>query len=138
MTPASDTVVPAASLTRGRLTAAGGARVLAHPALDDIRLEHVLHALSDPIRLRIVRQMAVASAGLACSYFELPVAKSTLTHHFRVLRESGVIHQIYRGTAKLNELRADDLEKLFPGLLDSVLRAAGEEAARLPGPRPAR
>lgn len=133
MTPASHTVLPAASLTPGRSVAAGGARVLAHPSLEEIRLEHVLHALADPIRLRIVRQMAVAPAGLACSYFELPVAKSTLTHHFRVLRESGVIHQIYRGTAKLNELRGDDLEKLYPGLLDSVLRAAGREAVRLTG-----
>lgn len=133
MTPASDTVVPAASLTRGRPTTAGGARVLAHPSLEEIRVEHVLHALADPIRLRIVRQMAVARAGLACSYFELPVAKSTLTHHFRVLRESGVIHQIYRGTAKLNELRGEDLERLFPGLLDCVLLAADQEDERLTG-----
>lgn len=132
MTPASDTAVPAAPLARGRLTASG-ARVLAHPSLAEIRVEHVLHALADPIRLRIVRQMAVASDGLTCSHFVLPVAKSTLTHHFRVLRESGVIHQIYRGTAKMNELRGDDLEKLFPGLLDGVLRAADHEAARLAG-----
>ncbi|WP_328723965.1 ArsR family transcriptional regulator [Streptomyces sp. NBC_00247] len=126
-------MLSAASLTRGRTAAPGGTRVLAHPSLEEIRLEHVLHALADPIRLCIVRQMAVARAGLACSYFELPVAKSTLTHHFRVLRESGVIHQIYRGTAKLNELRGDDLEKLYPGLIDSVLRAADREAVRLPG-----
>lgn len=132
MTPASDTVVPLAPrTTRAPAPVAGGARVLDHPSPEEIRLEHVLHALADPIRLRIVRQMAVSSDGLACSRFDLPVSKSTSTHHFRVLRESGVIRQTYRGTAKLNALRGDVLETLFPGLLDSVLRAAGDEAERL-------
>ena len=107
------------------------ARVLDHPTRDEIRVEGVLHALSDPIRLRIVRQLSGAAEELACSRFELPVSKSTSTHHFRVLRESGVIHQIYRGTAKLSGLRKDDLAELFPGLLDSVLTAADLQAERL-------
>ncbi|MEU6931297.1 helix-turn-helix transcriptional regulator [Streptomyces sp. NPDC046385] len=115
------------------MTTATNPRVLEHPAREDIRLEAVLHALSDAVRLRIVRCMALADTGaeLSCSYFELPVTKSTSTHHFRVLRESGVVQQIYRGTAKLNMLRRDDLEALFPGLLDSVLNAVGAQAARL-------
>ncbi|MBT2508402.1 helix-turn-helix transcriptional regulator [Streptomyces sp. ISL-98] len=112
------------------------ARELAHPARDEIRLEGVLHALSDPMRMRIVREMASADeAELSCSYFVLPVTKSTTTHHFRVLRESGVIQQVYRGTAKLNRLRRDDLDALFPGLLDAVLAAAAGEADRLGGAR---
>jgi DNA-binding transcriptional ArsR family regulator len=106
-------------------------RVLAHPAPEEIRVEGVLHALSDPIRLRIVRQLSGAADELACSRFELPVSKSTTTHHFRVLRESGVIRQIYRGTAKLSGLRKDDLDVLFPGLLDTVLAAADRQAERL-------
>ncbi|MFG2295733.1 ArsR/SmtB family transcription factor [Streptomyces sp. NPDC048603] len=110
-------------------------RALAHPEPAEIRLEAVLHALSDPVRLSIVRDLAEAEAGngaeLPCSYFDLPVTKSTTTHHFRVLRESGVVRQTYRGTAKLNGLRRADLEKLFPGLLDSVLTAAEAEAGRL-------
>ncbi|MFJ4468516.1 ArsR/SmtB family transcription factor [Streptomyces sp. NPDC089424] len=112
-----------------------GSRLLPHPAREDIRLEGVLHALSDPMRLRIVRELA-AHAGdeLSCSHFDLPVTKSTTTHHFRVLRESGVIRQVYRGTAKMNGLRQDDLDALFPGLLDSLLAAAGRQAARLAGP----
>lgn len=68
---------------------------------------------------------------LSCSQFELPVTKSTTTHHFRVLREAGVIRQIYRGTAKMNGLRKDDLDDLFPGLLDSLLGAASRQAGRL-------
>lgn len=107
------------------------ARALAHPSRDEIRLEGVLHAFSDPIRLRIVRQLAGAADELACSRFELPVSKSTSTHHFRVLRESGVIRQTYRGTAKLSGLRTVDLDDLFPGLLDSVLNAADRQAKRL-------
>ncbi len=86
-------------------TALPSRRVLPHPARDEIRLESVLHALSDPVRMRIVSELADAEAALSCSYFDLPVTKSTTTHHFRVLRESGVIQQVYEGTAKMNGLR---------------------------------
>ncbi|WP_307784026.1 ArsR/SmtB family transcription factor [Streptomyces spinoverrucosus] len=107
-------------------------RDLPHPARADIRLEGVLHALSDPMRLGIVRELAADTGReLSCSQFALPVTKSTTTHHFRVLRESGVIRQIYRGTAKMNGLRRDDLDALFPGLLDSLLAAADRQATRL-------
>ncbi|WSX89553.1 helix-turn-helix domain-containing protein [Streptomyces sp. NBC_00890] len=110
---------------------AAGARTLAHPAREDIRLEAVLHALSDPVRLCVVRELAAAEGELTCSCFDLPVTKSTTTHHFRVLRESGIVRQTYRGTAKMNGLRRDALEELFPGLLDRVLEAAAREAERL-------
>lgn len=109
-------------------------RTLAHPETAEIRLEGVLHALSDAVRLSIVRELATADEELACSHFELPVTKSTTTHHFRVLREAGVVRQTYRGTTKLNDLRRADLESLFPGLLDAVLTAATAEAGRLTGP----
>lgn len=110
-------------------TAAG--RALAHPSRDLIRLEAVLHALSDPVRLSVVRELAATDDELPCSHFDLPVTKSTCTHHFRVLRESGVIRQTYRGTAKMNGLRRTDLDALFPGLLDSVLTASRRQAAAL-------
>ncbi|MEI5520215.1 helix-turn-helix transcriptional regulator [Streptomyces brasiliscabiei] len=106
-------------------------RDLPHPAREEIRLESVLHALSDPMRLRIVRELAADGDELSCSHFDLPVTKSTTTHHFRVLRESGVIRQVYRGTAKMNGLRRDDLDDLFPGLLDTLVDAAARESARL-------
>lgn len=111
-------------------TPAVSSRALPHPARDEVRLGGVLHALSDPMRLRIVRELAAAQGELSCSHFELPVTKSTTTHHFRVLRESGVIRQVYRGTAKMNGLRRDDLDALFPGLLDALLEAAARQAAR--------
>ncbi|MFI2373786.1 ArsR/SmtB family transcription factor [Streptomyces sp. NPDC018964] len=105
-------------------------RDLPHPARGEIRLEGVLHALSDPMRLRIVRELAAEDVELTCSQFDLPVTKSTTTHHFRVLRESGVIRQVYEGTAKMNGLRRADLDDLFPGLLDCLLTAAARQDAR--------
>jgi DNA-binding transcriptional ArsR family regulator len=112
-------------------TVAAGSRGLPHPAREEIRLEPVLHALSDPVRLSIVRVLAADGDELSCSHFDLPVTKSTTTHHFRVLREAGVVRQTYRGTAKMNSLRRADLDDLFPGLLDALLRAAARQADRL-------
>ena len=98
-------------------------RTLLHPPVKELELASVLHALSDPVRLEIVRKLD-ADEGCRCGEFSLPVTKSTSTHHFRVLRESGVIEQVPEGTARINRLRRDDLDARFPGLLDSVLRAA--------------
>src|ERR1044072_2888796 len=99
-------------------------RTLHHPAATDVELSAVLHALSDPVRLQIVRTLAVDGCGwLGCGATSLPVSKPTSTHHFRVLRESGVIEQRAEGTALVNRLRRDELDARFPGLLDSVLSA---------------
>jgi DNA-binding transcriptional ArsR family regulator len=95
---------------------------LGHPAADQIELAAVLQALSDPMRLRIVVALAPGQE-LSCKSIDLPVVKSTCTHHFRVLREAGVIRQRQEGTSRLNSLRRADLDTRFPGLLDSVLRA---------------
>ena len=97
---------------------------LSHPARHEIDLAAVLHALSDPMRLRIVAGLALQDKR-TCKSFDLPVTKSTCTHHFRVLREAGVIHQRAEGTTRLNSLRREDLDARFPGLLESVLGAAG-------------
>ena len=102
---------------------------LPHPSVEEIQLAAVLHALSDPMRLQIVTGLA-GGASRTCKSFELPVTKSTCTHHFKVLREAGVIHQRQEGTARLNTLRRDDLEARFPGVLDTILQAAGETPPR--------
>jgi DNA-binding transcriptional ArsR family regulator len=96
---------------------------LCHPGPEEIELAAVLHALSDPMRLAIVAGLAVEDQR-TCGSFNLPVTKSTCTHHFRVLREAGVIRQQLEGTTRLNSLRRVDLDARFPGLLDSVLEAA--------------
>lgn len=99
---------------------------IAHPRRAEIQLAAVLHALSDPVRLKIVAALASADGEHSCGSFDLPVTKSTCTHHFKVLREAGVIHQRQEGTARLNTLRREDLEARFPGLLETVLEAASE------------
>jgi len=106
-------------------TAATAPEALEHPAREQIELAAVLHALSDPVRLRIVAALAHAEEERTCGSFELPVVKSTCTHHFRVLREAGMIHQRLEGTTRLNSLRRKDLDARFPGLVDAVLQAAG-------------
>jgi DNA-binding transcriptional ArsR family regulator len=98
----------------------------AAPELEEIELERVLHALSDPVRLRIVAALA-GGGELSCGSFDVPVTKSTCTHHFRVLREAGLISQRRVGTARLNELRRDELDSRFPGLLDTILQAAATD-----------
>jgi DNA-binding transcriptional ArsR family regulator len=96
----------------------------AHPEAHEIELSAVLHALSDPTRLMIVEALA-GGQERTCKSFGLPVTKSTCTHHFRVLREAGVIHQRLEGTTRLNSLRRVELDARFPGLVDAVLRGAG-------------
>lgn len=102
---------------------------ITHPTCDELQLGAVLHALSDPVRLRIVAELAEGECECTCGSFELPVTKSTCTHHFKVLREAGVIKQRQQGTTRLNKLRRADLETRFPGLLETILRAADRDGA---------
>lgn len=97
-----------------------------HPTRDELELAAVLHALSEPVRLEMVAWLAACESGSepTCGSFDAPVTKSTCTHHFKVLREAGVIQQRSRGTARLNTLRRDDLDARFPGLLDAILSSA--------------
>jgi DNA-binding transcriptional ArsR family regulator len=97
---------------------------LAEPRLDDLRVESVLAALSDPVRLQIVRALAASEEeSRSCGSFGLAVSKSTASHHFRVLREAGVIRQHDEGRRRMTELRRADVDARFPGLLDSVIAA---------------
>jgi DNA-binding transcriptional ArsR family regulator len=98
--------------------------LLPHPSTEEIDLAPVLHALSDPVRLQIVCILDGEPDGRPCGALEVPVTKSTASHHFRVLREAGVIVQKDVGRRRLTRLRRDDLDARFPGLLDSVLQAA--------------
>lgn len=97
--------------------------MLPHPERADMRIETVLQALGDPVRLVLVRALAQAPDGIPCGEVPLPVTKSTRTHHLRTLREAGVIATRIEGTRRISTLRRDDLDALYPGLLDGVLAA---------------
>src|SRR4051794_25762105 len=99
-------------------------RELHHPSSTELDLSSVLHALSDPARLSIVRHLA-HEGECSCGHFELGISKATLSHHFRVLRESGVVHARPEGRKRYLTLRAEDLETRFPGLLEAVLGSNG-------------
>jgi len=97
-----------------------------HPSLETVPLSGVLAALSDPTRLEIVRRLEEAgAAGCVCADIGIDASKSALSHHFKVLRQAGVIHQEPQGTARITTLRRDELNGRFPGLLASVLGAEG-------------
>src|SRR4051795_11537332 len=98
------------------------------PAAGAITLPGLMAALSDPARVQILR--ALAGAGeCACGAFDLEIAKATRSHHLRVLREAGLTHTRAEGTRRHVSLRRDDINALFPGLLDAVLVAAEREAS---------
>lgn len=99
-------------------------RPLHHPSADDLHLPHVLHALSDPVRLEIVAHLARAGEECACGSLCASVSKSTLSHHLKVLREAGITHTRANGTHRYLSLRDQELEARFPGLLPSVIGAA--------------
>jgi DNA-binding transcriptional ArsR family regulator len=99
------------------------------PDLADIDVLTVLQALSDPVRLEIVRQLAACCDGigggeLTCGQIDLPVSKSTTTHHLKTLASAGITADREQGTRKYVHLRRAELDQRFPGLIDSVLRAA--------------
>lgn len=92
-----------------------------HPDLSEVPLSRALAALADPCRVAIVRALADAGRELACHEFELSQSKATVSHHFRTLREGGVILTRTEGTKCLNSVRREEFEARFPGLLDLVL-----------------
>ena len=94
-----------------------------HPELESVPLSAILSALSDPTRLEIVRRLSQGSC--TCNDMGLEASKSAASHHIKVLRQAGVIHQRAEGTARITTLRREELEERFPGLLDSVLNATG-------------
>jgi DNA-binding transcriptional ArsR family regulator len=98
-----------------------------HPAPEQFNLSAILHALSDPVRLDFLRQLADCSGETACGTIVTPVAKSTMSHHLRVLREAGLVKVRTEGTQSLTSLRYKEVEARFPGVLKSVLKSVQRE-----------
>ena len=100
---------------------------LFHPALDDITLEGIMHALSDPVRLAIYADIAASGCSKPCSsYLEVReggIPKSTLSQHFKALREAGLIRSERKGVELQNTSRCAEIETRFPGLIPSIAKA---------------
>ena len=109
---------------------------LVHPALEDITVEGILHALSDPTRVEIFSKMADSSRSVNCASFltggQKAVPKSTLSQHFKVLREAGLVRSERVGVEMQNTSRCAEIETRFPGLLSAIVSAlktqSGERA----------
>jgi DNA-binding transcriptional ArsR family regulator len=97
---------------------------LHQPDTAELDLTTVLQALGDPVRLQIVRALAVEGEQ-SCGSIELGISKSTRSHHLKTLRDAGITNTRVEGTHRRISLRRDDLEARFPGLLDAVLQKQG-------------
>jgi DNA-binding transcriptional ArsR family regulator len=100
---------------------------LPHPTIDEIELPQVLFALSDPARLDIVRELAAGPLSMAeCGTTNPALPKSTKSHLMKVLREAGVVRNMPDGRRRILSLRREELETVFPGLLDAVLNVPSD------------
>jgi len=113
---------------------------LVHPSVEDITVEGILHALSDPTRVEIFSRIADSGCSASCSTFltvgEKAVPKSTLSQHFKVLRDAGLVRSLRVGVEMQNSSRCQEIEQRFPGLLPAIVSAlkaqSGEREAQRP------
>ncbi|OZB58688.1 MAG: transcriptional regulator [Lysobacterales bacterium 13-68-4] len=108
-------------------------RPLTHPSIDDVSVEAILHALSDPVRVAIYAELANAGCPQTCSSFltvrDRDIPKSTLSQHFRVLREAGLIRSERHGVEMRNTSRCAEIDRRFPGLIDAIMNAHRVQSA---------
>ncbi len=108
-------------------------RPLTHPSIDDVSVEAILHALSDPVRVAIYAELADAGCPQTCSSFltirDRDIPKSTLSQHFRVLREAGLIRSERHGVEMRNTSRCAEIDRRFPGLIDAIMNAHRVQSA---------
>ena len=115
---------------------------LFHPSIEDVTVEGIMHALSDPVRVAIFAHIAGASCPQTCSNFvninEKSIPKSTLSQHFKALREAGLIRGERQGVEMHNTSRCAEIDKRCPGLIAAIVKAhniqlAGNGRKRKPG-----
>jgi DNA-binding transcriptional ArsR family regulator len=102
-------------------------RPLFHPSIEDVTVEAILHALSDPVRVAIYADIVGSDGSQNCSTFlnvsDKLIPKSTLSQHFKALREAGLIRGERRGIEMHNTSRCAEIEKRFPGLIMAIMNA---------------
>jgi DNA-binding transcriptional ArsR family regulator len=102
-------------------------RPLFHPSIEDITVEGILHALSEPVRVAIFAEIIASDCPQSCSNFlqvsEKTIPKSTLSQHFKILREAGLIRGERQGVEMRNVSRCAEIDKRFPGLIAAIINA---------------
>src|SRR5258705_5771533 len=121
-----------------------GVRPLFHPSIEEVTVEGILHALSDPVRVAMYAGIVAQECPQSCSNFltvsDKAIPKSTLSQHFKILREAGLIRSERHGVEMHNISRCTELEQRFPGLIRAIVTAhtiqsAGEARGKIPGPK---
>jgi len=98
-------------------------RKIKHPPIEQIELTELMYALSDPARLEIVACLAQAGRQMTCGELDMNRPKSSMSHHFKILRAAGLVETIIDGKEHLNSLRLAEIEQKFPGVLSAVLQS---------------
>lgn len=101
-------------------------RQIKHPAIEQVELTDIMYALSDPTRLEIVARLANAGRKMTCGEFDLNRPKSSMSHHFKILRSAGLVETLIEGTEHMNALRVAEIEQKFPGVLQSILKSLNQ------------
>lgn len=113
-------------------------RPLVHPSADDVTVEGILHALSDPVRVHIFAEIACSKGAQNCSTFlemsDRTIPKSTLSQHFKALREAGLIASERHGVEMRNTSRCAEIDAKFPGLLPAIISAIKTQSERRRAP----
>ncbi|MDR5170409.1 ArsR/SmtB family transcription factor [Methylobacillus pratensis] len=97
-------------------------RQIKHPAIEQVELTDIMYALSDPARMEIVGHLAQAGRQMTCGELDLNRPKSSMSHHFKILRAAGLVETVIDGKEHLNSLRLAEIEQKFPGVLSAVLK----------------
>jgi len=117
-------------------------RPLVHPPLDGVTVEGILHALSDPVRVAIYARIVASDCPQTCSNFlklsERDIPKSTLSQHFKILRDAGLIRSERRGVQMHNTPRCTEIDSRFPGLIAAIIHAHKLQSLQPEGKRSAR
>lgn len=99
-------------------------RQIKHPTIEQVELTDIMYALADPTRLEIVLMLAQAGKKLTCGEINLNRPKSSMSHHFKILRSAGLVETLIEGTEHMNSLRLEEVEGKYPGVLTAVLKSA--------------
>ncbi|WP_044557325.1 ArsR/SmtB family transcription factor [Halobacteriovorax marinus] len=97
-------------------------RLMKLPNIEDIDITDVMYALSDPARVEIIRLMASTNEAMTCGDLQLDRPKSSMSHHFKILRSSGIVQTQIEGKEHYNTLRTEELENRFPGVFKSIIK----------------